>query len=268
MVGSRFPPNPETAVPYKMALNPPLHPPKKTAAGYFLATTASTVAPRIEWNTAGKWIITEEWSKWADTTRAALLTELLSRPAWFSKPPRRDVLDPLFGPWSGRSMQGELQFFCKTPEAPGKPAGSGTATWGLDGLLMTSTGIAPIWSVHSYTENQQQDTISLFGDGDTVGGDSSDGDEREIQLEEIEEASPASGTLTQIRGREWEARKFLAKERVREARLKAQIADHMAAKEEARFYRQYGDLEDGESHFSDYDLTDAEASDSESASDM
>lgn len=243
-----------------------LHPPKKTAAGYFLSATKATVAPRVEWNSAGKWIITEEWSKWADATRATLLTELLGRPAWFSKPPRRDVLDPLFGPWAGRSMQGELQFFCKVPDVPGKPACSGTATWGLDGLLMTSTGIAPIWSVQSYTENQQEDTISLFGDGDTV---DSDAEEREIQLEDIEEASPASTNApTQIRSREWEARKFLAKERVREARLKAQIADRLAAKEEARFYRQYGDLEDGESHFSEYDLTDVEASDSDSASDM
>jgi hypothetical protein len=243
-----------------------LQPPKKTAAGYFLAATATTVAPRVEWTSAGKWLITEEWSKWADATRAALLTELMGRPAWFSKPPRRDILDPLFGPWSGRSMQGELQFFCKTPELPGKAAGSGTATWGLDGLLMISTGITPVLSIHSYTENQQQDTISLFGDGDTVDG--SDDEEREIQLEEIEEASPAAGVPTQIRSREWEARKFLGKERVREARLKAQIADRLAAKEEARFYRQFGDLEDGESHFSEYDLTDVETSDSDSASDM
>jgi len=255
----RFPRVRETAVPNKMAH---LQAPKKTAAGYFLATVSRTLAPSVEWNTAGKWIITEEWSKWADTMRGQLLDELLAHPAWFSKPPRRDVLDPLFAPWSGRSMQGELQFFCKLPDVPG--TGSGTAILQLDGLLMTSTGITPIWSTHSYTEAPQQDTISLFGDGDTV--DDSDGEEREIQLEDIEEAPPAA--LTQIRGREWEARKFLAKERVREARLKAQIADHMAAKEEARYFRQFGDLEDGESRFSDYDLTDEESSDSETASDM
>jgi hypothetical protein len=242
-----------------------LQSPKKTAAGYFLAAAPRILAPSAEWTAAGverKWIITEEWSKWAEATRGLLLNDLLAHPAWFSKPPRLDVLDPLFGPWSGRTMQGDLQFFCKLPEAPG--SSSGTAVLQLDGLLMTSTGIGPIWSVHRYTETPQQDTISLFGDGDTADG--SDTDEREIQLEEIEEAPPAAPT--QIRGREWEARKFLAKERVREARLKAQIADHMAAKEETRYFRQFGDLEDGESRFSDYDLTDEESSDSGSASDM
>jgi hypothetical protein len=53
----------------------------------------------------------------------------------------------------------------------------------------------------------------------------------------------------------------MAKERVREFRLKAQIADRMAAREEARFYEKFGDLDDTESHFSEYDLTDEEESD-------
>jgi hypothetical protein len=62
-----------------------------------------------------------------------------------------------------------------------------------------------------------------------------------------------------MRNREWEAAKFLAKERVREARLTAQIADRLAAKEESRFYTKFGDLDEEESHFSEYDLTEDEA---------
>ena len=50
----------------------------------------------------------------------------------------------------------------------------------------------------------------------------------------------------------------MAKERVREMRLKAQIADRIVAKEESRFIRIYGNLNDTESQFSDYDLTDNE----------
>jgi hypothetical protein len=114
----------------------------------------------------------------------------------------------------------------------------------------------------------QQDTISLFGDGDSDiddgDGETVDGggETREIQLDDLEDA-PATAAPMRIRTREWEARKFMAKERVRETRLKAQIAAHLAHKEESRYYAQFGDLEDGESHFSEYDLTDDEISDSD-----
>jgi hypothetical protein len=72
----------------------------------------------------------------------------------------------------------------------------------------------------------------------------------------------------QIRNREWEAKKFLAKERVREARLKAQVAEHIARKEESRLLLTYGELDDNESNFSEYDLSEygsVEESDSENS---
>jgi hypothetical protein len=150
-------------------------------------------------------------------------------------------------------MQGELKFFCPLPAVP---KGSGSAVWVLNSLTMTSSAITPNWSVRNFVAEQEQDTISLFGDADTV--DEEEEDEREIQFEDIEFASPAAAP-TKMRNREWEAAKFLAKERVREARLKAQIADRLAAKEEARFYTKFGDLDDTESQFSEYDLTDDEA---------
>jgi len=127
---------------------------------------------------------------------------------------------------------------------------------------MTSSSITPVWATTDVKEDETQDTISLFGDGDTV--DDSEPEEeketREILFDEIEDA-PAAAAPTRLRNREWEAQKFMAKERVREFRLKAQIADRMAAREEARFYEKFGDLDDTESHFSEYDLTDEEESD-------
>ena len=131
---------------------------------------------------------------------------------------------------------------------------------------MTHTAITPIWKLMDVKEDEHQDTISLFGDAETVDSveEGNEEETREIQFEDIEDA-PA-GTITHIRSREWEARKFLAKERVREARLKAQIAARLAEKEESRFYRHFGDIDDGESHFSDYDLTDNEAESSDSSS--
>lgn len=252
-----------------------LSPPKKTAAGYYLAADPPQAAPEVSWDSHGVWAITPEWDTWALELRGRLLETLLANPTWFSRKPRREILDPLFGPWSGRNMQGQLQFFCTTPNIPGKhglpnnhgivASNPGKAVWLLEGLLMSSLEIKPVWSIKSFTEEPQEDQISLFGDGETVDGSESDeegGTTREIQLEEIEDAPPAQGPIapTRLRNREWEARKFLAKERVREARLKAQIADRMARKEESRYYAAFGDLEDGESHFSDYDLTDDSAS--------
>jgi hypothetical protein len=137
---------------------------------------------------------------------------------------------------------------------------------------MSSSSITPVWALTDIVMDVQQDTISLFGDGDseagdgeTVDGDLADGETREIQLDDLEEA-PAAVTPMRIRTREWEARKFMAKERVRESRLKAQIAARLAHKEESRYYSQFGDLDETESHFSEYDLTEDEVSDSEESS--
>jgi hypothetical protein len=168
-------------------------------------------------------------------------------------------LDPLFAPWTGKkTAQSAPEFFCKVPEAEGP----GSAAWVLEGLTMSTTAITPVWSFHDFQKEPEQDTISLFGDGDTVDGVSEEEDmTREIRFDEIEPASPAAVAPTQLRDRNWETKKFLAKQRVRESRLKAQIADRMATKEESRFYALYGDLSDTESHFSEYDLTDEEGSD-------
>jgi hypothetical protein len=241
----------------------PLLPPKRNAAGFFVALQSPEEAPRLAWTATGTWTLTEEWSTWASQKRQELLGELVSHGSWFSKPPRHDLLESLFGLWDAKNLQGVRNFFCKVPEVPGASGSTGSCLWLLQGLLMTSSSITPVWAVTDVKEDETQDTISLFGDGETVDG-SSDAEEeketREIRFDEIEDA-PAAAAPTRLRNREWEAQKFMAKERVRELRLKAQIADRMAAREEARFYEKFGDLDDSESHFSEYDLTDEEESD-------
>jgi len=230
----------------------PLQAPKKnTATGvYELALTPALKSPRLV-RDGSAWTLTPEWTTWATTTRAALLGELLGHGSWFSRPPRRDVLEPLFAPWTGRrASEPAEQFFCKQPDCD-----PGTAVWALTGLTMSPAAIAPVWTLADFEAAPEEDRISLFGDGDTVEGDEEE--EKEIHLEEIEAASPAAPV--KMRNREWEARKFMAKERVREARLKSQIAERIAIKEESRFYAQFGDLDENESHFSEYDLTDDEA---------
>jgi hypothetical protein len=244
----------------------PLQPPKKTTAGYFMALQPPVLAPALHWDTAGSWIHTSEWADWGELQRKTLLGEILSHGTWFSRPPRHDIIDPLFSPWSVKQGT-STRFYCKTPDIPGQEGSSGVGTWSCQGVVMTSTSIYPVWKIEEFSQDEMMDTISLFGDGETVDGDLDlDGDEkneetREIQIEELEDASPA--VTTRIRPRDWDARKFMFKERVREARLKAQVAAHLAYKEEARFFREFGDLEDNESRFSDYDLS-SESSDSAS----
>jgi len=121
--------------------------------------------------------------------------------------------------------------------------------WVLTALTMTTAEIKPVWTLDSLTPDES-DTISLYGE--TVDNRESD-TEREIQLEDVPVGEP-----TRLRNREWDARKSMAKERVREARLKSQIATRVAEKEEERFVRMFGELDDAESRFSEYDLTEDE----------
>ena len=245
-----------------------LTPPKRTAAGYYVALGSPVKAPALRWAN-GTWIHSTEWSTWATGQRGHVLDELLANPKWFSRPPRRDILEPIFGPWDARNMQGNWLFACKGPEVPGEPSGS--AAWTFQGVMMSSSSITPVWALTDVVMDEQQDTISLFGDGDSEAGDgetvdgNGEGETREIQLDDLEDA-PAAATPMRIRTREWEARKFMAKERIRESRLKAQIAARLAHKEESRYYSQFGDLDETESHFSEYDLTEDEASGSEESS--
>lgn len=221
----------------------PLQPPKRTANGFSLVLTPAVQSPPVTLE-SGAWAPSDAWKMWAEEQRKALIGELLSHGSWFSKPPRREVLESLFG------SSGEY------PQVPAD-AKNGTAQFSLNSLTMTSTAIKPSWSVVDYKEDV--DAIPFF-DGDTVDS----GDEREIKLEDIEPEVAAAPT--QIRNREWETRKFMAKERVREARLKSQIANRMARAEEARYYRHFGDLEEDESQFSEYDLSDSESESEESES--
>jgi hypothetical protein len=76
-------------------------------------------------------------------------------------------------------------------------------------------------------------------------------DSREINIDV--DTSPVH--LTNHEDRDYLDRKFAAKERVKEARLKAHVAKKMAQRELRFFYENFN-LEDNESTFSDYDLTD------------
>lgn len=211
-----------------------LQSPKKQTSGFLLAAAPAIESPGLPCDLSG-WTFTQEWRTWATDVRKRLLAEMLSHASWFSRPPRRELIEPLFVSWE--------------TAAPPSP-GTGTAKWSLGGLMMTQAAITPVWTVVEFVP--EQETITLVED------------EREIHLGDMDADTTAPPMV--LRTRDWEARKIMAKERVRETRLKAQIAEHIAAKEEARFVRLYGELDDNESRFSDYDLTDEEEDESDADS--
>jgi len=195
---------------------------------------------------------------------------------WFSRPPRREVLEAMFTPWIGSNVSDGSdgrQFVCPTPILPEESQTAGcSASWVLEGILMTSKFISPVWSIAEIQNDPAipSDTISLFeedvdADVDADADADADAEGREIQFHEIE--TDVQTAPTKLKTREWEARKFLGKERVREARLKAQIAKRIAKKEESRYYEQFGDPDENESRISDFDLTDTDPdTDTESGS--
>lgn len=262
--------------------HPLLTRPHKTTAGYILATadlSANTSPPlRFTISATTSWCLTPEWSRWAEEKRLALIEELVSNPRWFTRAPSRDIVETLFTPWTGTTMRGESEIFCEGPavspvvdvSGSGSESGptTGTASWSLVEIVLTSTSITPRWKLTSLewtptaAADADSDCISIFGHG-------SDTEDKEIRFEDIEEAAPEPGTEvpTRLRARNWDIHKSAAKQRVREARLKSQIASRIAEKEEMRFFRKYGDIEDGESRFSEYDSTDDEGEDEEDEED-
>lgn len=251
----------------------PLQPPKRTPDGFHLAIDPAVSTPTVRWNSvASKWECSPEMASWLATQRTVLVGELVSHGNWFSRPPRREVLEVMFSPWTGSNETGGsvdetddtsngVQFVCPTPILPEDAQKDGcSATWAMVGILMTSKMISPVWSIAEIQNDPSgpSDTISLF-DGDT--DTDADADGREIQFHEIE--SDLQTAPTKLKTREWEARKFLGKERVREARLKAQIAKRIAKKEESRYYEQFGDPDENESRISDFDLTDTDSDESD-----
>jgi hypothetical protein len=226
---------------------------------HLFSLIAPVKSPRAQFN--GVWIPTVEWREWSDKKRAELLGELLSHGTWFKGTPRRDVLESLFPPWVGLSMSGALQFSCAAPSIPEK---DGSGAWELQAITIASSGIKPVWTLVDFTPDPEDDKVSLFGEALTAECSSSDseGEDREIRIEDIPEATGSGNEpITRIRNRTWNAQRYAAKASVREAYLKMRIAEVLAQKEEARFIKHFGQLNDDESQFSDYDLTDGEETD-------
>jgi hypothetical protein len=214
--------------------------PEKTASG-FLIRISQKPALLTKWE-GGKWKNDEELLAVIMETRRQLIDMLFEkRTTWFSSAPTKSMLTKLMKGWDTKNLA--------MPSDTSKNY-SGSQT--LTAVQISGEGIFPRWTSSVW----QIDEVSKISMPWTQGSDD--------ELEEIDDSreinidvDSAPVKLNHHEDRNYLDRKFAAKERVKEARLKAQVAKKMAFREINFFFENFT-LDDDESTFSDYDLTDNE----------
>jgi hypothetical protein len=214
--------------------------PEKTASG-FLIRVSQKPALITKWD-GGKWKNDEELLAVVIETRRHLIDMLYEkRSSWFSSVPTKAQLTKLMKGWDTKNLA--------MPSDTSKNY-SGSQT--LTAVQISNEGIFPRWTSSVW----QVDEVSKISMPWTQGSDD--------ELEEIDDSreinidvDSAPVKLNHHEDRNYLDRKFAAKERVKEARLKAQVAKKMAFREINFFFENFT-LDDDESTFSDYDLTDNE----------
>lgn len=216
--------------------------PEKSSSG-FLIRVSQKPALVTKWE-SGKWRNDEELLAVILEARRQIMEMLYEkRNSWFSSAPTKTQLTKLMKGWETKAL-------AQVPDASKNYTGSQT----LSAIQITGDGIFPRWLASVW----QVDEVSKI----SMPWAQSSGEDDE--LEEIDDSreinidvDSAPVKLNHHEDRDYLDRKFAAKERVKEARLKAQVAKKMAQREINFFYENFA-LDDDESTFSDYDLTDNE----------
>jgi len=212
-----------------------------------------------------KWIFSQEWMSELDLLRSKVVTLLFnSRAKLFKNSPSQKTLENLLVPWVTMDDNGDMNCDLPLPDSTKE----GKANIVINGLLIKQAGITPIWQIASYSENTPVVDFdwsdSCEGKECTEGMNSAlETEFREITLIESEVPSEESeDTLRLNTDDEYNSRKFAAKERVKEARLKAILARRAAEVETTRYYNNFSNG-DCESTFSEYDISDFDEEESE-----
>jgi hypothetical protein len=210
--------------------------PEKSQGGFLVRVTQK--APFVTQWEDGKWSNQEDLTKTIKDLQSQVLQMLYEkRSSWFSSPPTKSVLAKLMTGW-------DLTNLAKSPDTKKNLTGSQS----LSAVHISATGIVPRFVASVWNEAPKISMPwSVSGEDELEEMD----DSREINIDV--DTSPVH--LTNHEDRDYLDRKFAAKERVKEARLKAHVAKKMAQRELRFFYENFN-LEDNESTFSDYDLTD------------
>jgi len=229
--------------------------PESLTDGYKIRLSESFETPELVYDVSG-WQVNSEWMRATDAIRTKVLTLLYdSRDVLFKMPPPLKILENLFSPWVIINEQSNLEIKCSLPDKPTEK--DGKAVLELTGITLKKTGILPIWNIKSYLEN------SPVVDFEWSEAPDVECDFREITLIESEVPSENSNVTLRLQTDEdYSIRKFAAKERVKEARLKAILSRRAAEVETQRYFNEFN-INDSESTFSEYDISDFSENDEE-----
>jgi hypothetical protein len=233
--------------------------PEKTSNGYNIkVSTKSGIA--TQWS-GGMWKNSEDLISLLLEIQKLILNALYEkRSSWFATPPTKTQLTKLMKQWDESGLL-----------LPPDQKKNYSANQFLSGILISQEGILPKWTTASWTENSKiampwiKEQEKDNKDNDNEDNDDEGEDEDNDLLEEVDDSreiniameAGAPVRITPKEDRDYLDKKFAAKERVKEARLKAQVAKRIAYRELRYFFERFN-LEDDESTFSDYDLTDNE----------
>ena len=222
--------------------------PESSPDGFKIKLSESFETPELTYDASG-WQVNTEWMRVTDTMRIKLLDLLFNaRDTLFKTPPTLRNLENLFSPWVILNETGALEFKCLLPVLPSQLDGKGILE--LTAIYLKRTGIFPIWNIKSYSENSPVVDFEWNEPADI------EQDFREITLIESEVQSENTNDTLQLQTDEdYNIRKFAAKERVKEARLKAILSRRAAEVETQRYFNDFN-INDAESTFSEYDISD------------
>jgi hypothetical protein len=231
--------------------------PEKTADGFRIFFQEACQTPDLNYSAENqKWLLNSEWMTETDKIRSNVVQKLYeNRTSYFKTSPTLNTLETLFTPWVVVDENGELVFKSDLPLPETNKDGKGIIE--LAGINIKKTGISPIWQVKEIVE------ITPVVDFDWSENKDSE-DLREITLLESEITTENSDTIKLTTDEEYTARKFAAKERVKEARLKAILSRRAAEVETDRYYAEFA-ITDNESSFSEYDISDFSDEEDENA---
>lgn len=226
--------------------------------GYKLTFSEVLKTPELSYD-GSNWVFRDEWMQTTDSLRESVVTLLYdNRASLFKNSPSQKTLENLLTPWLVITEDGSKKWNCDLPKPESSKEGKGHLD--INGLTIKKGGITPTWVIRAYDEITP---VVEFDWNETASAGETE--LREITL--IESEVPSEGTDATLRlntDEEYNARKFAAKERVKEARLKAILARRAAEVETTRYYNEFS-TGDNESSFSEYDISDFEEEEEEEA---
>lgn len=224
--------------------------PSRSVEGFTLLLDNPAETPEITFD-GNTWLPDTQWMRVTDSLRDHMLTLLWdSRDTLFKNPPTKKTLENIFTPLTVIDASGNLATQTRL-QLPNELK-EGKGVFELTGIQILKSSIEALWRLRTYVVNTPVVDID-WGENKSQ---ACDGEIREITLIDQEVPSEETDDLLRLNtDEEYNARKFAAKERVKEARLKAILARRAAEVETQRYFEDFN-INETESTFSEYDISD------------